>query len=229
MRTDNNNILDNRLGAVADLIRQDAVLCDVGTDHAKLPIALVECGKIRRGYATDINKGPIMSAEKNIAEKGLTEHITTILTDGLHNTDGLGITDVSVCGMGGELICRILDECEYLKDENINLVLQPMTHVEDVRKFMFDNGFTIVDEVLVEEQGRIYTIIAAHYTSVVLEYDDLDLMIGKILPIKYKDNELFCRMCGMLNYHLENKKKSADPFLIAKADENIRALREVLK
>ena len=217
------NLLGERLLAVSEYIRDGAVLCDVGTDHAKLPIQLILHKKIKYAYATDINEGPIKTAEKNVNSLGLSDRIGCIMTDGLDKTVGLGITDISICGMGGELIARILSECEYIKDSDINLVLQPMTHTHDLRKYLFESGFEISDERLCKETGKLYLVISASYNGNKTEYSELDLLIGKILPSKYRD-ELFYEMCERTLYHLENKKKSLDP---TEADKAVRLSKQL--
>ena len=108
--------LGARLLCVAECVRANSVLCDVGTDHAMLPIYLASIGRILRGYATDVNAGPIAMAKNNIENMGFSHIIDCIQTDGLCGTEQLGITDISICGMGGELIGRILDDCEYIKN-----------------------------------------------------------------------------------------------------------------
>ncbi len=217
--------IGGRLLAVAEYIREGAVLCDVGTDHAKLPIYLAAECKIKKAYATDINEGPIRTAQKNVRRLGLSEVIECIRTDGLANTHALGITDISVCGMGGELIARILSECEYIRDEGINLILQPMSHTEDLRRFLFDSGFSIDDEMLVKETGKLYTVINAHYTGETYVYTDVDLMIGKILPGRRRD-ALFSEMVDRVLYHLENKQKSTDTTEVQRARKLYDEIKE---
>ena len=218
MKDNNNNLLGERLLAVSEYIRDGAVLCDVGTDHAKLPIHLALTGKIKKAYATDINEGPIKSARANVAELDLGNIIECIRTDGLYNTDSLGITDISICGMGGELIARILSDCSYIKDSNVNLVLQPMSHIEDIRRYLYDNGFDIKDECLVRETGKLYLIINAVYTGEKYEYDETDIILGKILKSKKRD-DLFAEMADRALYHLENKMKSTDACTVGIARE----------
>ena len=204
-----NDFIGERLRSVGEMIRDGAILCDVGTDHAKLPIALVSQRRIKKAYATDINKGPIAAANKNINEMSLSDKIECILTDGLESTQDLGITDISICGMGGELIVSILSRCDYVRDSNINLVLQPMTHTEDLRRFLYDNGFVIDDELLVKETGKLYVIIRAHFENTAQIYTDIELMLGKILLSKERD-ELFVEMAQRALYHLKNRQKSND-------------------
>ena len=195
--------------SVSAYVRKGAVLCDVGTDHAKLPIYLAQNGIINRAYATDINEGPITTARNNVCALGLGDTIECVRTDGLRGTEGYSVTDVSICGMGGELIARILSECDYIRDPSVNLILQPMSHTEDVRRYLYDAGFDIKDECLVRETGKLYTVINAVYSGKAIEYSDVDVILGKILINKEHD-ELFREMAERALYHLENRMKSTD-------------------
>ncbi len=209
MTADNKTILGARLLKVSEYIRDGAVLCDVGCDHAKLPIYLSRQGRIKHAYATDINIGPIESARSNINDSGLSDKIQCILTDGLWGTEGLSITDISICGMGGELIADILGNCTYIKDEDLNLVLQPMTHIHDLRRYLFENGFYIYDEALTEESGKLYTIICAKYTGNKTVYNEAQLYLGTVLSYE-KYGKLYLEMCSRILFHLKNKHNSSD-------------------
>ena len=91
----------------------------------------------------------------------------------------MGITDIAICGMGGELIAKIIDAAEFTKDKSIRLILQPMTKAEVLRGFLISNGFTIVGETLAKED-KVYQIICAEYTADVYEPTQRELFFGKI-------------------------------------------------
>ena len=73
-------MLSPRLEKVASLVPEGAKIADVGTDHAYLPIYLMENGISESAVATDIHKGPIDAANSNIAAAGVGG-IKTILCD----------------------------------------------------------------------------------------------------------------------------------------------------
>lgn len=172
-------LTNRRLMAVANLVRHNAVVADIGTDHAYLPVFLIEKGVAVRAYATDINQGPLDRAKANIADAGLTSKIETRLANGLDTLDeSLGITDITVCGMGGELISSIIAAAPWVKSSAVRLILQPMTKADVLRENLLSSGFDIVDEALVEDD-RIYQIICAEYCPKVEHYTAAELLLGK--------------------------------------------------
>ena len=170
--------LSKRLSAAADMVRAGAVVADVGTDHAYVPIALCLSGRAVRAVASDINEGPLARARENIAVRGLSARIDTVLCDGLSAIEAYHPTDVLILGMGGELIARIVADAPFLRASGIRLILQPMTHPEAVRASLCEMGFAIVEERLVLEE-KIYQIFCAEYTGVHEEYSTLELLVGK--------------------------------------------------
>ena len=146
--------LNARLLSAAELTRQGACLADIGTDHAYLPLFLLSEGRISFAYATDINEGPLSSARKNAEEYAFADKMEFILTDGAAALRGKGITDYTICGMGGELIRDIIDRAEHLKDAGVNLILQPMSRQEKLREYLASHGFRIVKESYSYDAGK---------------------------------------------------------------------------
>ena len=170
--------LSQRLSAAAEMVRAGAIVADVGTDHAYVPIALCLSGRAVRAVASDIHEGPLSRARENIAARGLCDRIDTVLCDGLFAIESYHPTDVLILGMGGELIARIIDDASFVKKSGLRLILQPMTHPESVRKMLCEQGFAIVEEKLVSEE-KIYQIFCAEYTGEREEYSMLELLVGK--------------------------------------------------
>ena len=157
--------LTNRLLAVASFVRHGTYLIDVGTDHAYLPIYLAENGTVSAALASDINEGPCESARAHIAENGFADKITVKRTNGLMGISPRGKADVTIAGMGGALICEILEKADFIKNPEVRLILQPMRNAPDVRAYLMCAGFEIVGEALAREDERIYEIICADFSS----------------------------------------------------------------
>ncbi len=172
-------ILQDRLMAAAAFVREGAFLADVGTDHAYLPVYLQGTGRIRGALASDINKGPLESARRNIKAHGFEKNIATLLCDGLAGVEAYAPEDIAILGMGGELIARILADAPFVKNGDIRLILQPMSRAEELREYLAHAGFAIVDEALVAEGRRIYQIICAEYDGISRVYTEVEALLGE--------------------------------------------------
>lgn len=142
-----NRPLCTRLQMVADFVRDGAApLPDIGTDHAYLPVALVLSGKCPRAVVSDLREMPLENARQAIRRYHLEDRIVACLSDGLDEIAPDWAQDIVIAGMGGELIAAILARAPWLRNEGKRLILQPMTHAEDVRRFLYKNGFSILKE-----------------------------------------------------------------------------------
>lgn len=199
--------LDARLLAVASLVRKGAYLADVGTDHAYLPVYLAECGIISNAVASDIHKGPLESADKNIREAGFSHQIKTLLTDGLQGLEKYPVTDIAIAGMGGLMIRNILEKAQFLRTEHSpNLILQPMQHIPELRRYLAENGFAIKEEKQALAEGKFYQIILAVYDGETRNYTEAELLIGKYnIEHKHENKENFLRLCVRQTEVLQEK------------------------
>lgn len=154
---------DERLGAAASFVRQGAVFADIGTDHAHLPIFLLKSGRILRAVAADVNRGPLDRARDNAASEGVSEKIDFRLADGLSGMEALGLTDIAICGMGGELIASIIDRAPFVREGDVRLILQPMTRASVLRAYLAREGFRIEEEKIICAASRVYVCVCAHY------------------------------------------------------------------
>lgn len=174
-----NVTLSNRLMTAVGFVREGKVFADIGTDHGHLPIYLYKKGIIKKAVAADINPMPLESARKNIALNGVKSGIDTVLSDGLREIESYAPDDIAIFGMGGELICRIIADAPWTKEKNIRLILQPMTKQDEVRKFLLDEGYSIVDEALSVDEGKFYQTLCAEYTEKKEEYSSAELILGR--------------------------------------------------
>lgn len=157
--------LSPRLRMAADLIRPGAVVVDVGTDHAYLPVYLVENGFCPRVIAVDSKTGPLANARATVTARGLGQKIELRLSDGLDGVEPGDADDIVIAGLGGQMTVEILSRALWLKDGAKQVVLQPMTHAEDVRRFLCGNSFTILTETACFDEGRSYICICARYEA----------------------------------------------------------------
>ena len=153
-------MISKRLETVASFIPQGAVLLDVGSDHAYLPIELVEKGHIERAIAGEVVVGPYQSAVKNVENHGLSDKIQVRLANGLAAFDESDqVSVITIAGMGGRLIASILEEGFDKLAHVERLILQPNNREDDLRNWLQDHGFQIISESILEEAGKFYEIL----------------------------------------------------------------------
>lgn len=201
--------ISKRLLCAASFAQKGDFVADVGTDHAYLPIYLYTKGIIKGAVVSDINEGPIGRAKENILEFSCEGAVIPILSDGLYRIDQYSPDTVFILGMGGELILNIISSAEWVKKKRPRLVLQPMTHSELLRAYLFDNGFEITEELLVED-GKIYQIIVTEYTEKRTDYNALELRFGKI-NLSRREPLLLCalsRESEILSARIEGRKSA---------------------
>lgn len=170
--------LDKRLAMVASMVRRGSRVADIGTDHAYLPVYLVQNGICPSGIAADIRSGPLEAARRTVTEAGLMNVIALRLGDGLAPVAADEMDDIVVSGMGGETIVEILSAAEWVKDERLQLVLQPMTRAEELRRWLLTGGFSITQERLVRIGHHLYPVMAAKYTAASPETDEFAFYAG---------------------------------------------------
>jgi tRNA (adenine22-N1)-methyltransferase len=150
--------LDKRLTAIAELVREGATVCDVGTDHAYLPCFLARSGKYGQVYACDLNPKPLEFARAQIAHQGAD--VILIQSDGLAEVPVCD--DVIIAGMGGELIAEIVGRIpQGFRTANLRLILQPMTRAQHLRHGLAESGFEVITEKIVRENNRDFIIMYA--------------------------------------------------------------------
>lgn len=177
--------LSKRLQAAADYVKNHAkVLADIGSDHAYLPIYLLEQGKINRAIAGEVIPGPFSHAKEEVAKSGFQDQIDVRLADGL---DAIKLSDqvdvITICGMGGDLIAKILDrgyEKNILSGQE-QLILQANMAEDRIREWLMTHSYKITDETIVEDNKRIYELINAEKTNQPVTYTDMEIKYGPFL------------------------------------------------
>lgn len=207
--------LSKRLNAVASLVELGSSVADVGTDHGYIPVYLVENKISPFVVAMDINEKPLASCKSLVKAAGFEDVISTRLSNGLEKLDRGECDTVIIAGMGAELIVDILSNCDFVNE--LHLILQPMTHPEIARKYLYDNGFEINNDFIVTDAKHSYSIFDANYTGKITPKVTKDYFLGNITDFSQKEYFLH-----LLNY-LKNKSKSG-----ADLSDVISAVEEIL-
>ena len=156
--------MNKRLEAIAQLVPDGRGLIDVGTDHGYLPVWLASHGYSGALFASDINTQPLSVAVRAAKEAGLEDRIRFLHCNGLEKCPPDEIDTIVIAGMGGDLICDILDRAEWVLDPQYTLLLQPMTKAEVLRYWLCNNGFSLDRERLVRDGAFLYQVISARFS-----------------------------------------------------------------
>ena len=132
----------------------------MGTDHAMVPVWLIQSGRCGHVLATDIRSGPLESARALLMKTGTADRIRLMQTDGLTGVGPADVDMVILAGMGGETMINILSAAPWTREGTL-LVLEPQSKKADLRRFLRDNGCAVLTEQLVRDAGRIYPILTA--------------------------------------------------------------------
>lgn len=176
--------LSPRLQAILDLLIVGASLADVGTDHGLLAVEAIRCGRVQRVVAVDINEQPLQAARMLVERFALQDRIQLRLSDGLSDVEAAEMEQVVIAGMGGSLIRRILAEAWQRTPEKMTsvrrFVLQPMNHEADLRSWLAERGWPLLDERIVAEKERLYPIIVTQPGAVSYHLDPIELLLGPL-------------------------------------------------
>jgi tRNA (adenine22-N1)-methyltransferase len=190
--------LSLRLKKIASMVDRCERIVDVGTDHAYVPIFLIKNGVCSKAIASDINKGPVEKAKKNIKRESLEDRIECRLGGGLTTIKEGEVNAAVIAGMGGNLIRDILEESLCVFRSLDYVVLQPVQNVDVLRKYIFEKGYELVDEELCKDEDKYYEIMKVRFDNNPKTVEDIffaisEIMLNKKHPmidefIKYKLN-----------------------------------------
>jgi len=154
-------LLTNRLQVIANQINEGEIVADIGTDHAYIPIYLVSHGVCHHALCSDIKTGPFEIARENVRRYQLEDKIDVRLGAGLLPYKPFEATTAVIAGMGGEIIAKILEEGATIARSTPKFVLQPMTAIDEMRQYLYQNGYNITEEHLAKEGNKFYVILTA--------------------------------------------------------------------
>lgn len=221
--------LSKRLTAVASYVETGAILADIGSDHAYLPCYLVRNEKISKAIAGEVVKGPFESAKKNVKKEGLENHITVRLGNGLQAVEESdGVDTVTIAGMGGPLIATILEEGHAKLGQVKRIITQPNIHSASIREWAVQNGWFIIHEEILKEDGKIYEILVLERGQA--SYDELEMKFGPYL-LKEKSPvfiEKWKRESDEWNRILGSLEKAGDTEEIHQRKEQLREKIELV-
>ena len=203
--------------------------CDVGTDHAYLAAYLVQSGKCKNVIASDINDGPLKAAAQTVKKLELSAQIRLVKTNGLELIPPDGITDVILAGMGAETICEIIGKTEWLS-ENINIVIQPMTKIPFLRRWLYRNKFEILKETAVIDDKFTYTVMQVRYSGYAIEINELVENAGR-LDYSLDDSKIYAqkqyeRVYGVLQGLRKSGRLNQDMIRLAALSDTLKSVSD---
>ena len=176
--------INNRLKTIGDLVPLSTYPLDIGCDHALLSIYLVKEKGLSKAIASDNKSGPLKKARENVKFYKVSDKIKLIEAEGLDSYTE-GIDTITISGMGGLNINKILDDNrKYLKNID-TLILSPNNYSLAVKRKLLKLGYHIENEILVKEKNIIYEILVFKKGRKYYSYKKL--FLGPILMTK-KDN-----------------------------------------
>lgn len=223
-----------RLNKLAEMVDPGSRLADIGTDHAYLPIKLVEEGKVDFAIASDVAAGPLQNAKTDIAQAGLDQQIATRLGSGLETLkDEDRIDTVVIAGMGGKLMVSLLEEAAGRGKYYPTLILEPNIGENRVRQWLEEHDYQIVAEDLVAEAGHTYELIKAKQTGEKHPLTAKEKDFGPLL-LKQKGPVFLAKWTRQLAYYQQllanlNKAKQKDADRIADLERLIKDISEEIK
>lgn len=209
--------LGSRLLLCASMVRPLSKVADIGTDHAYLPIYLVQNEIICSAIASDVREKPLKIANRNIEHFVGKNKIITRLSNGLEGILPHEADDIVIAGMGGKSIINIIENAPWLKDGKKHLILQPMTSEPELRVFLSAQGFSVIKETAVEEDKHVYTAMLALFDPLNALKGELFPYIGAIKPDTPDNRKYILKQLHRLKKHagglrISGNKREAQNF-----------------
>ena len=213
--------MDSRLQTIAAFVPIGSRVADIGTDHGHLAIYLIEKHIANFVIASDKNAGPLEAARKNVKNTEIEDKIDLRLGDGLKTIESGEVDVICIAGMGGALMCDILNASPEVITKVDKIILQPMNAVDKVRQWAAKNNFYIEDEDLAEVDDIIYEIIcfSRKFNENLLTRKSKSSLFNKFIETKINK---FQRILDSMS--LSQKARVSDKYL--EIENQIKELKE---
>lgn len=200
----NETKLSKRLNTVASLLPESCTFADIGSDHAYLPCYALLNGLAEKAVAGEISEGPYQSALSQVKKLKLDSKISVRKGNGLEILKSGEVQCITIAGMGGSLIAQILENGIDKLTGSERLILQPNIHSHHVRTWLFKKHYEIIHETILEEDGKIYEVIAAEKGDRDRPYQSIRFEAGILTgPLLAKEkNDVFRKKWAMELEHL---------------------------
>ncbi len=225
--------LSKRLQTIADFVPIGGVVGDIGTDHGYIPAYLIDSKKSKKVIGTDISKGSLDKIIQYVKLLNFQDHIDTRLGNGLEVIALNEIDTVIISGMGGLLIRDILSKDLKITNTITHFILQPNIAAKELRQYLIQNNFKIVDEELIFEENKYYEIIYAikgeSKVDYEMDYEISPILIRKNHPILHDYINFKINSAKSIKNGLINKDSEKSQLRFSELNKLVDAYMEVLK
>ncbi|WP_309244877.1 tRNA (adenine(22)-N(1))-methyltransferase TrmK [Bacillus sp. WMMC1349] len=231
--------LSKRLLTVVKYIPKEGVVADIGSDHAYLPCYCILNDIANGAIAGEITDGPFLSAKQQVEKLSLSSLISVRKGDGLEVIQKGEVDAITIAGMGGSLIAQILESGKTKLAGKERLILQPNIHAYHIREWLYKEGYTLINEEILEEDGKYYEVLVAEKGDKDAAYREIPIATGLFVgPFLAKEkNAVFIKKWSRELEHMQHiyqqitagASKTENHQKLIELSERIEMLKEVLK
>ena len=189
-----------RLEEIINLVEDNSIVADIGTDHGIVPYELIRSNKAKKVIASDISEKSLDKLREKLDYLDEPEKIILNVSDGLDNLNEYQVDTIIISGMGGNLIVDILIKNIDVAKSASCLILGANNSLSVLRKFFHDNSFEIIEEVDLFENDKYYQIIKVKVGKQ-LFLNEYEYEFGKFLIDNKSEN-----LKQYIKQQIENKK-----------------------
>lgn len=205
--------ISNRLNKIISFIEKEDKVADIGTDHGFVPNFIVNENISNYVISSDISENSLKKSIELTLEYNNCDKIQNRVGPGLKVLEASEVDVAIIAGMGGLLISDIIKDSLDIAINLKKLILQPMQAKRDLRIFLYEKGFEIIDEAIIYEDKKYFEIIVTKYTGENKKISDEIFFDIPEIPYKRKDAIMKSYLENRIEYNtllIENLKKSSD-------------------